>query len=619
MNPTLMKRNSFWLVLSLLLALVSAVGASAVQTDGGTVAVKDMKWETSSGRLLNALLFKPDSATTDHKAPGIVVTHGWWNNREMQDANYVELARRGFVVISIDMYGHGNSDPLPSDEIPVNGTGVYDAVKLLAQIPYVDATKIGITGHSNGARADNYAVQADNAAKTHLISSVFLVDNEAFYKDAANNNAYYNMYGNRDVGLSADQYDEFFFRSYGADGSVLTNPRDFKTTPNAQSFLHFGADPSTFTDTRNVSTYYKQNIDGRDAVRVLFTPHEEHPYGTISYTTVGNVVNYFESTLGAPSPKPGSQQIWQVKEAFTTLGLIAFGIFLVAFTRSMLATPAFAGLRVREKIEAATPTRTGLIWFWASLTASALFSGWSYVWLSQRGSLAGTVFNLQPSYFKEGAVYFIALWAALNGAFALVVMAINYFGYGRKNGVSLRTNGVLPGWKALGQTIVLAALVVTAAFTLVFTVDYFFKTDFRLWVLAIKWFPPDKIGYAMLVLPLFVLYFVANSIAINSFSRIKIFGKEWGNTAVLALFNALAPIVLVVAQYTHFFVTGALINKFGGIFSIWLFPTIVLLSAAAVISRKVYRETNNPYLAGLINATVVALIAASNSLVITFH
>lgn len=53
-----------------------------------------------------------------------------------------------------------------------------------------------------------------------------------------------------------------------------------------------------------------------------------------------------------------------------------------------------------------------------------------------------------------------------------------------------------------------------------------FHTDFRLWVCAIKWYPPDKIGYAMLVLPLVVVYFVANSVAANPFSRIKRSGEE---------------------------------------------------------------------------------------------
>src|SRR5690606_5522300 len=101
MKPGLLRRNSFWLALSLVLCLISAAGASLGQTAAGTIAVKDLQWETSSGRTLNALLFIPDDATADQPAPAVVVSHGWWNNREMQDANYVELARRGFVVLSI--------------------------------------------------------------------------------------------------------------------------------------------------------------------------------------------------------------------------------------------------------------------------------------------------------------------------------------------------------------------------------------------------------------------------------------------------------------------------------------------------------------------------------------
>ena len=53
---------------------------------------------------------------------------------------------------------------------------------------------------------------------------------------------YTNIYGNRDVGVVAAQYDEFFFRSFKKDGTV-TVPRDYIKTPNAQSFLNFGVDP----------------------------------------------------------------------------------------------------------------------------------------------------------------------------------------------------------------------------------------------------------------------------------------------------------------------------------------------------------------------------------------
>jgi hypothetical protein len=613
MKQSLLRRNGFWLVLSLVLILISAVGASLVQTAGGSVTIKDLKWETSSGRAMSALLFKPATATADDPAPAVVVSHGWWNNREMQDANYVELARRGYVVLSIDMYGHGNSDPLPSDEIEVGGTGMYDAVKLIADLPYVDGDRIGVSGHSNGARAANFAVTIDNAADTPLIDAVFLVDNEAFYTD--DDGAYTNNYGTRDVGLVADQYDEFFFRSYGEQGPI-TAPREFATTPNAQSFLHFGADPEGL-DVREPGEFYTQDVDGVDAVRVLFTPPQTHPWGTISSGTVADQLSFFDEVFGAPTAIDPHAQVWQVKEAFTTVGLIGFGIFLVAFARALLVVRPFSRLSVAEAPALVDPGRVGRVWFWGGLVVSALVSGASYIWLSQAPWMQAIAYSGAPG-IPEGAVFFIAFWAAVNGVAGLIIMSVSYFAFGRKNGHDLRATGVLPGWRNLGVGVLLALATTVAAYGLVFVVDYFFKTDFRLWVLAVKWFSPDKIGYALIVLPLFLIYFIANSIALNAFNRFKLAGREWVNTAVLALFNSLAPIVLVVVQYVTFAASGELVPGFGGIFSIWLFPVIPILAIAAVISRKLYRATGNPYVAGVLNAAVVALISASNSLVLTY-
>jgi hypothetical protein len=609
------RRNALWLAIALALCLISAVGASLVQTAGGHVAVKDMRWETSSGETLSALLFKPDTATVDDKAPAIVVSHGWWNNREMQDADYVELARRGYVVVSIDMYGHGNSEPLANADIPVNGTGMYDAVKLVADLPYVDVDRIGVTGHSNGARAANYSVVADNEAPAPLISSVLLVDNEAFYADA--DGEYTNIYGSRDVGLVADQYDEFFFRSYDANGVALTAPRDFVGTPNAQSFLNFGADPAASGDQRQAGEFYTQTVDGQEARRILYTPAQTHPWGPFSKQTVSDVVAYFDATLGAPDAIDPQAQVWQWKEFFNALGLVGFGIFLVAFARALLATRAFAGLRRTDVPEAKPQTRTGLVWFWASMVVSALVSGVTYVALSQNDAIGSLAFNSVPSLFPQGAVFFIALWAAINGGAALLIMAISWFAIGRRSGLDLRAGGMLPGWKKFFQAILLGLVVVVAAFGIVAVVDYFFTTDFRLWVLAVKWFTPDKIPLALLVLPFFLLYFFANSIAVNVFNRFTLGGREWINTAVLALFNALAPIVLVVVQYTTFFTSGELVPGFGGIYSIWLFPVIVILAVAAVVSRKLYRATGNPYLGGFIMAATVSLVSVTNTLTVT--
>jgi pimeloyl-ACP methyl ester carboxylesterase len=332
MNRRLTRLNSFWLILSLAIMLVSSIGAAIVQTAGGAVTIKNMSWETASGKTMSALLLVPDGASAKDKRPAIVLAHGWWNNKEMQDSNYVELARRGYVVLSIDMYGHESSSDLQVGHEMDAATGMYDGVKEIASLPYVDTTKIGISGHSNGARAANWAIPIDDAAATPLIKSVYLVDNDPIYVDAKG--AYTNYYGNRDVGVQADQYDEFFFRSYTLTEAGVpveaTPPRDYITTPNAQSFLNFGADPTT-AEKRTSYKNYTETIDGRSAIREINNPAQTHPWGPFSKTEVTSLLTFFNTSLGTPNPIAPGSQIWQVKEFFNAIGLIGFAMFLIAF------------------------------------------------------------------------------------------------------------------------------------------------------------------------------------------------------------------------------------------------------------------------------------------------
>jgi hypothetical protein len=592
--------------------LISAVGASLVQTDGGTVKVKEMYWETSTGVGLSALIFKPDSATAENKAPAIVVSHGRYNNKEMQEGNFVELARRGYVVISIDMYGHGDSDYTKIDTNAVGGTGMYDAVKLLADLPYVDTDRIGVTGHSAGGFAVNYSIAIDNAADEQLIAAALLVSADPTYTDPDGN--YIDAFGDRDAGVIAGQYDEFFFRVNGPTGPSNA-PRDYIDTPNAQSFLHYGIDPSEADDVREADEVYTDGDGG--AMRVVYTPAEIHPWAHFSAESVGYAVEFFDEALGAPEPIAAGSQVWQLREFFTALGLVGFGIFLVAFTRALLATRPFAALAVEQAPQILPATRKGLAWFWGGVVASVIISAVSFVLVTINPTVSGIGFFGAPPLHPQGPPFFIGVWAALNGIAGLIILAITYNAFSKKNGQTFRAAGVLPGWRKLFHTLGLAAVVVASAYALVFIVDYFFTTDFRLWVLAIRAFEPDKLLIALPYLPFFLLYFVVNSILLNGFSRITLAGKEWLNTAVLAVANSLGPIILIAIQYATFVATGLPVSglgPFSAMYVIWLFPVVVILAAAAIISRKIYRATGNPWLAGFINAGVVTLIAVTNSL-----
>ncbi|MEG2931449.1 MAG: alpha/beta hydrolase, partial [Ruthenibacterium sp.] len=162
----------FWVCIALTLCLISMIGASLIQTSGNKITIKEMSWESPSGHQLSAYLFKPPTASKDAPAPAVVTIEGWYNNKEMQDLYSIELARRGYVVLALDMHSHGNSESLAAAELYDGAVGVDGAVQLVADLPYVDAARIGVTGHSSGGTAANMAVAIDNEREVPLIKSV---------------------------------------------------------------------------------------------------------------------------------------------------------------------------------------------------------------------------------------------------------------------------------------------------------------------------------------------------------------------------------------------------------------------------------------------------------------
>lgn len=611
MKNNVKRTPKFWLCISLLICLISCIGASIIQTNFGRVTIKDLRFATESGHQMSALLLIPDTATAENPAPAIICSHGWYNNREMQDLNYVEYARRGYVVLSIDMYGHGNSDILPAGDWwkpENNANGMYDAVKMMATLPFVDTDRIGVTGHSNGALASRTAVLLDNAAEEPLIASALLVSNDAVYK--GEDGAYFNMFGNRDAGIVACQYDEFFHRTYNEDGSH-TAPRDFLKQADAQSFLHFGKDPAGL-DARESENIYQEKVDGKEALRVIYNPAITHPWAHFSKRVVDSSIQFFEESLGAPNPIDGSNQIWQIKTFFNALGLVGFVMFVVSFAKVLLGTSCFASLRTEEEILPA-PALSGRErkWFWISNILASVFSFVVYMF----GYLV--ILILFGRIMPQSGPGLIGIWAALCGIFSLFLIWV-----GKKYTKApskMAENGVKISAKKLGLTVVLALVVVLAAYGLVFSADYFFKTDFRIWVVTIKAFNVNLIPYILMYLPLFLLYYIPNSICINSYNYFEMGKKSWINTFVNMIFNILPSVVMVLIMYGCFFISGYLPNEFipffgGSIIGIWLYPVIVILAVAAVVSRKLYRATKNPYLAGMIMAVLVAIISCTNTL-----
>ena len=599
------KQAKIWLCISIALMLLASIVVSAIQTNGGHVTMKELNIETDLGYSMSAYLFIPETATAETPAPAVVVSHGYLNNKEMTDANYVELARRGFVVLAIDQPGHGDSE-IMAQRIP---NGVDQGVLAVSRMPFVDVDRIGVTGHSMGGGSCNRAVAVDNERENPLISAVLIHCNDPTVKNSDGN--YVNAYGNRNVGVIAVQYDEFFHKWVDESGIARQAPY-YMGSPTAQAFLHFGVDP-TGLDKRDAYTYYSETVDGEECFHVIYRPDVIHPWSHFSAKSETCVIDFFTKALNAPNPIDSSNQVWQWKEAFNFVGLVALAIFICAFGTLMLFTPTFESLRAKEVVQPAKlADNKAKFWFWGSLAAGVLFSCLIYI--------NAVAFGNTKAVSQTEAMG-LGVWSTLCGLFTILSMVVFYQCYGKKHGMNLAELGVKMPLKKLGLSILLGVIVAVMAYVCVFTADYFFYADFRIWTLAIKAFEAPILKFLPYGL-LFVTFYIASSVANNCFNYNEIGGKSWVNTIIVALFTALPAIILPAIQYTTYFTQKHMMwqqmalgtnNVNPPMYVLWLFPIILILFASTVINRVLYKVTKNPYVGGVVNVIMVTLLTITNT------
>lgn len=616
------KKAKIFLCVSIVLMLISMIGVSLVQTNVGHISVKHMYWETEAGIGISANLYIPDTATTVNKAPAVVTSHGYLNNKGMQDSNSVELSRRGFVVLAVDQPGCGESDI--ADYAGKNGSGynfsaVYQGARELSRLPFVDTSKIGVTGHSMGGMSCNLAVMSDDASGKPIISAVLLNCIDAMYTDSKNtmgglatmaglNGKYKNMYGTRDVGMIASKYDEFFQQTMTKDGKVLQAPYFMKSSYYAQSFLNFGKDPTNL-GRRNAETFYHETIDGKDALRVIFNPAQIHPWSHFSMRSETATVEFFTKAFGSPINISATSQIWQVKEAFNFVGMIGLVMFIITLATSLLFTPLFEELRADEIIKARIINKKGIIWFVCGSAISTAIAALTYHPVVEFGK------NL--SFTEQPMIFGIALWAALCGVLSIINMFISYKIFGKDSGVELVESGVKIPLKKIGKTILLGLLVIVAAYACVFFADYFFLSDFRIWNVGIKVFNANTLRMA--IFPhvfLFLIFYISYSVASNCFNFNQIGGKHsWANNLVLTIVALLPIIILLAIQYGTYVSTGhmAWSSNNAPMNIAQLFAFLIMIPGASVINRMLYKVTKNPYLPGIITGILIAIISSCNT------
>lgn len=566
------------LYISLILILVGGLLASLVQTNFGKVTIKDVRFAAPNGRLYSALLYIPDGVTAEAPAPGILAIHGYINSRETQDGFAIEFARRGYVVLALDESGHGYSEgPAFAD-----GFGGIEGLRYLLSLDIVDKDNVGLEGHSMGGWASVVA------------AAVFPDGYKAMVLEGSSPGTYGAPDGTpefpRNLAVVFSQWDEF---------SAL-----MWLTPIATDVGKTDKMKAVFDTTEDIQVGKVYGDIAAGTARVLYQPRVVHPGDHISREAIGYAVDWFQQTLKGGVSLPSSNQIWFWKEIGTLLALIGFFVFLVAVGGLLLTAPFF------KNLDEALPAAKGLAgWgWWLGVLLTVVigpltlftFKGWAE--------------KLIPAsaFFPQNITTQIAFWAVLNGLISLVLFLVWHFFLVKKaqrgtaDEYGLTWKHKLE-WGKIGKSFLLALSIVALGYATLLLSDFFFKTDFRFWVFAVKPLSLQQFNIALHYLPFFFIYFFLASLALFSQIRRANF-TIWQEMGVNAAIFVVGYMGLLLLEYIPLWGGGTLLNAAEPLWTIIAYQFVPVLGLAGGLTTFFYRKTGHVYTGAFLNALLFSWI-----------
>ena len=668
------KRTKWAVLLGLLLicAFVALTIANGIQTDHGNIVVTEGvidAYRSEGGAehlgMLTYKLYTPRTATAENKAPGVLLLHGYQNDRETNAAYAIELARRGVVVLSLDEYGHGFSEPGLKERGYVNhtvkvnygeesvelgtykkaggtvryrllmnfsnlsffndyyskdedGNAIYDsscggaaAYAVLATMDNVDSTRLGISGHSMGTWA-GWSVAAAFAGTEYEPRATVLQCGELF-RDSVYDTGKIHF---NNVLLLQAKWDEFsYFRDYKrvVDDDLLKS--DLRC-----EFLGTTADQAAW------DTTFGSFEDG--TARRMELLYTNHRLTTHNARGLAVALDWFKAAFGPESMNDlaSTDQTAMGKEWLVLFAMLVTLLAMVPLAELLLTIPFFAAI-VQPLPPKANIKPRGKWWKGAIITM--LIAGLTYPFMTQLGH---ALLPLPEGIFRMTVGNGFIGWYSL----LIIVMLVTSLTAWRKAkktetfdgfygmGLGAEKEPRKISWKLLGKSALLVLCLLGMVYAVVALAGCLYLLDLRFIWPFFKTFTWARLGQFCVYLPLFALFFLLNNSKIMASMRTEatyepgakgFLGSWWRN----ALMMVGGVLLIVLIEYIPFFLgigPGADVlfgSTFGGPFMSLLILFVPQVLVFSLFCTYLYRRTGSVYPGALLVASLAAWIVTGGS------
>ena len=666
------KQPLLLLILFVALVFIFMSTANNIQRNYGDVAVTLGEIATERGAVAYKL-YVPASATAEKPAPAVLLLHGYQNDRETNGAYAVELSRRGVVVMSIDEYGHGETEVsminrgYVNHKVTVNygedseldgtyveiagplryrvmmnfsnmsffndhyskdadGNSIIDssmggvaAYAVLSEMDCVDATRMAVSGHSMGTWA-SWSVSAaytgaTNAKGYDISPKATVLQCGELFADAAYDSDSIRF---NNVLLLQAQYDEFsYFRDYK---DTVTN--ELMETPLRLNFLGCNDGAADWDVT------YGDFSDG--SARRIELLNTNHRLTTHNRHGMATALDWLTQAIGIDTLLPSDNQVFMKKEVFVLAATLCAIASMLPLLTLLLMTPFFASVKtpVPNRPEKA---RKGGKWAKGAII-TILIAGLSYPFMTQLGH---GLLPLPEGIFRMTIGNGFLSWYLL----LIVVMLITTI-TGRAKakkqgapldyydiGLSREEKASRLDWALCGKSALLALIMTGFMYALVSVCQSLFMLDFRFIWPFFKTFSGERFLQFLVYIPVFALFFLLNNSKIFAQMRVPQAVKPgfagflgcWWKYALCMVGGVL---LMILVEYIPFFMgigPGADLlfgSTFGGPFMSLLIvfaPQVLIFS---VLCTYIYRKTGSVYVGAFTVATLACWIVTGGSAIL---